>query len=43
MLFLDTSLITIEKEFGGFDNYLKNELGVTPDLQEALRELYLEK
>lgn len=41
--FLDTSLITIEKEFGGFDNYLKNELGVTPDLQEALRELYLEK
>lgn len=40
--FLDTSLIAIEKEFGGLDNYLKNEIGVTPELRDALRALYLE-
>ncbi|GAA3626114.1 tyrosine-protein phosphatase [Lactobacillus hamsteri] len=41
--FLDTSLITIEKDFGGLDEYVKNQLGVTPELRDALRELYLEK
>ena len=41
--FLDTSLITIEKEFGGMDNFMKNQLGVTPELKEALRDIYLEK
>lgn len=41
--FFDTALITIEKEFGGMDNFLKNQLSVTPDLKEALREIYLEK
>lgn len=41
--FLDTALITIEKEFGGMDNYLEKQLGVTPELKEALQEIYLEK
>lgn len=40
--FLDTSLIAIEKEFGGIDNYLREKIGLTPQLQDALRELYLE-
>lgn len=40
--FLDTSLITIEKEFGGIDNYLEQKIGVTPQLRDRLRELYLE-
>lgn len=41
--FLDTALITIEKEFGGLEEYVKNQLGVTPELRDTLRELYLEK
>lgn len=41
--FLDTSLITIEKEFGGMDKFMKNQLGVTPELKEALCDIYLEK
>lgn len=41
--FLDTALITVEEDFGGLDNYLQNQVGVTPDLRDALRELYLEK
>lgn len=40
--FLDTSLIAIEKEFGGLDNYLREKIGLTPQLRDALRELYLE-
>lgn len=40
--FLDTALITIEKEFGGLDNYLKEKIGLTPQLRDELRELYLE-
>lgn len=41
--FLDTSLITIDKEFGGLDEYVKTQLNVTPELRDTLRELYLEK
>ena len=41
--FLDTSLITIEKEYGGLDSFLQNQIGVTPEMRDALRELYLEK
>lgn len=41
--FLDTALITVEKEFGGMDNFIKNQLGVTPELREALQDIYLEK
>lgn len=40
--FLDTSLIAIEKEFGGLDNYLREKIGLTPQLRDTLRELYLE-
>lgn len=41
--FLDTALITIQKNFWGLDQYLKDELDVTPALQTKLRALYLEK
>lgn len=41
--FFDTALITIEKEFGGLDEYCKNQLGVTAEMREQLRELYLEE
>lgn len=41
--FLDTSLITIEEKFGGFDKFLQEQLGVSDDLRTTLRELYLEK
>lgn len=41
--FFDTALITIEKDFGGMDNFIEKQLGVTPELKEALREIYLEK
>lgn len=40
--FLDTALIAIEKNYGNLDNYLNEKIGVTPELREALRELYLE-
>lgn len=41
--FLDTSLITVQEEFGGLDAFVKNQLGVTPELRDTLRKLYLEK
>ena len=41
--FLDTALITIEEEYGGLDNYIEKQLKISPEMQEALRELYLEK
>lgn len=41
--FLDTSLITIKREFGNLDNFVKNQLGVTPQLLATLRESYLEE
>lgn len=40
--FLDTSLLLIKEEYGGMEEYLKNQLGVTPMLRDTLRELYLE-
>ena len=40
--FLDTALIAIEKDFGSIDNYLKEKIGVTSELRDRLRELYLE-
>lgn len=40
--FLDTSLIAIQKNFGSLDDYLREKIGVTPELRDALRELYLE-
>lgn len=40
--FLDTALIAIEQNFGGLDNYLEEKIGVTPELRDALRDLYLE-
>lgn len=40
--FLDTALIAIEKNYGSLDNYLEQEIGVTPQLRESLRDLYLE-
>lgn len=39
----DTILLTIEKEYGDLENYLKDALNVTPELENKLRELYLEK
>ena len=41
--FLDTSLIAIEQNFGSFDNFLQEKIGVTTELREALRDLYLEE
>ncbi|RVU70449.1 tyrosine-protein phosphatase [Lactobacillus xujianguonis] len=41
--FFDTALITVKEKFGSLDDYLREQLGVTPDLRDALRELYLEK
>lgn len=40
--FLDTALIAIEKNYGSLDDYLEREVGVTPQLRESLRDLYLE-
>lgn len=41
--FLDTTLITIDQEFGGLDQFISEQLDVTPELKATLRELYLEK
>lgn len=41
--FFDTALITIQKEFGGLDAYLENQLGIDSEKRDQLRELYLEK
>lgn len=38
----DTILVTIEENFNGIENYLRNQLGVTAELRQELRELYLE-
>lgn len=40
--FFDTVLLTIEEQYQNMDAYLKNVLGVTPELRDRLRELYLE-
>ncbi|KRK07888.1 protein-tyrosine phosphatase [Lactobacillus pasteurii DSM 23907 = CRBIP 24.76] len=41
--FLDTTLITINEEFGGLDAFIRNQLDVSADFQAALQDLYLEK
>ncbi|WP_290085284.1 tyrosine-protein phosphatase [Lactobacillus taiwanensis] len=39
----DTILLTIEKEYGNLETYLRDVLNVTPELENKLRELYLER
>nr|WP_285816711.1 tyrosine-protein phosphatase [Lactobacillus taiwanensis] len=39
----DTILLTIEKECGNLETYLRDVLNVTPELETKLRELYLER
>lgn len=39
----DTILLTIEKEYGDFETYVRYVLNVTSELEDKLRELYLEK
>lgn len=39
----DTILLTIEKEYGDLETYLRDVLNVTPELETKLRELYLER
>ena len=39
----DTILLTIEKEYGDFETYVRDVLNVTSELEDKLRELYLEK
>lgn len=41
--FFDTSLITINENFGSLDSYIANELAIDQELQETIREKYLEK
>ncbi|MBI0093430.1 tyrosine-protein phosphatase [Lactobacillus sp. M0403] len=41
--YFDTSLITINKNFGGLDSYITNELEIDDQMQELIREKYLEK
>lgn len=41
--FFDTSLITINEHFGSLDSYISNELEINQDMQETIREKYLEK
>lgn len=39
----DIILLTIEEKFDGIENYLSKQLGVTMELRQKLRELYLER
>ncbi|MBA1393300.1 tyrosine-protein phosphatase, partial [Lactobacillus sp. XV13L] len=41
--FLDTSLITINENFGGLDAYISDVLDIDQQMQDVLREKYLEK
>lgn len=41
--FLDTSLITIDEEYGGLDKYIVNQLEISKQMQADIREKYLEK
>ncbi|MCT6807541.1 MAG: tyrosine-protein phosphatase, partial [Bombilactobacillus sp.] len=41
--FFDTSLITVNENYGSLDSYIVNELAIDQDLQETIREKYLEK
>lgn len=40
--FFDTSLITINDNFGGIDSYISNQLDINAEMQEMMREKYLE-
>lgn len=41
--FFDTSIITINENFGGIDTYIVNELGINKEMQDTIKEKYLEK
>ncbi len=40
--YLDTALLHIEKDYGGLEAYLKNQLKVDDELRKTLQEKYLE-
>lgn len=40
--YFDTAMLLIDNEYGGLDQYLADEIGVTDELIEQLRNLYLE-
>lgn len=40
--YFDTSLITINEDFGGIDSYIANQLGIDQQMQEKIRKNYLE-
>ena len=41
--YFDTSLITINENFGGLDSYITNELEIDDQMKELIKEKYLEK
>lgn len=41
--FLDTSLIAIRENYGGLDNFITHQLGVSEQMKNDIREKYLEK
>ncbi|WEV71092.1 tyrosine-protein phosphatase [Lactobacillus sp. ESL0785] len=41
--FLDTSLIAINKNYGSLDSYIEHEVGIDQEMQDTIREQYLEK
>lgn len=41
--FLDTSLIAIRENYGGLDNFITQQLGVSEQMKNDIREKYLEK
>ncbi len=41
-IYLDAALFTIEQQFGGIDQYITHNLGITDGQRDRLRELYLE-
>jgi protein-tyrosine phosphatase len=41
-IYLDAALFTIEQQFGGIDQYITRDLGITTEQRDRLRALYLE-
>ena len=41
--YIDTSLITINENYGDIDSYIDKQLGIDEQMQEKIRENYLEK
>ena len=41
--YIDTSLITINENYGDIDSYIDKQLGINEQMQEKIRENYLEK